>query len=561
MTRQSKPKGKKKPKAYKDQSELPKRASLNTRIANKLTKKKANSTLGSYRSGWRSMWQVAGKKLKKLKIKEPGKYDPKNHHKGEMWGWPFEMTLSNHKVKQIMFEVIDTNKLTLGELKHVRRSMGYAWQLYTKKTQDQEDDKNWPCMSRVWKTIDHEALPKPKNKKKTVVKPMPDQLEVAFKKQWTPEHDLNLGEFVQGTVAAYDTFIWGCRSFEDHQRIKKSRKHVIKPSEGYISTEYKGGRCKSPGFPRSWKKYTVCMCPERKHTSPVPHFKDTLHKKTGLPTHGVQWCTTCPVACLEYIWSYEKAKGKTYANASKKNGKFGSQQADDIPTRAINWLHSQGIEGNFSHGSGRKTLGAWCNKYNIEYRDSFQIHQDLPKTWKTHYQSGMPKEDPTFKDRDQSKDPDTCMVAVRKLAMNWEVGKKVQLKMDRRETLEYYMMRKMGFGKLADDIVIGKIRHTGADDDLPPKVEVDPVKIEPSEIVPAKRKRKRPVVKEESYDSDFVERPPEPKRKKRKKAKPAPEPKPKPKPTPKPKSTKPKPKPKRKRSRSKRRPSKKRRRT
>ena len=58
--------------------------------------------------------------------------------------------------------------------------------------------------------IEHEDLPKSTKKKKVVVKPMPDQLEVAFKKQWTPEHELNLGEFVQGTVAAYDTFIWGC---------------------------------------------------------------------------------------------------------------------------------------------------------------------------------------------------------------------------------------------------------------------------------------------------------------------------------------------------------------
>ena len=168
MTKQSKPK-KRKRKSYKDQSELPPRASLNTRIANKLTKKKADSTLGSYRSGFRSMWQVARKKLKKLKVKEPGTYDPKNPHKGEMWGWPFEMPLTNQKVKAIMFEVIDSNRLTLAELKHVRRSMGYAWQLYTKKSQDQEDDKNWPCMRRCWKMIDHEDLPKTTKKKKVVL--------------------------------------------------------------------------------------------------------------------------------------------------------------------------------------------------------------------------------------------------------------------------------------------------------------------------------------------------------------------------------------------------------
>ena len=109
MTKQSK--SKKKGKSYKDQSEMPKRASLNTRIANKLTKKKADSTLGSYRSGFRSMWQVARQKLKKLKIKEPGTYDPKNPHKGEMWGWPFEMNLTNNKVTQIMYAVRENSNM------------------------------------------------------------------------------------------------------------------------------------------------------------------------------------------------------------------------------------------------------------------------------------------------------------------------------------------------------------------------------------------------------------------------------------------------------------------
>jgi hypothetical protein len=559
MTKQSRSKSKgkkKKPKAYKDQAVLPKRASLNTRFANKTNKKLSNDTHSSYRAGFRRMWEVAKKTMKKCGVREPGSYDPKNCHKGEMWGWPFEMNLTNPKVKRIMFDVIDSNKLTLGQLKHVRRSMSYAWKLNPNKTQDQEDEKNWPCMSRVWKTIDYDELPKTVKKKKIVIMPKPDQLERAFKKQWTPNHELNLGEFVQGTVAAYDTFIWGCRSIEDHDRIKKSRKHVIKRAEGYIKTEYKGGRCKSPGFPRAWSKYTICMCPQRKHKSPKSHFKDTVDKKTGKPSHGVPWCTTCPVACLEYVWSHKKAKGKTYANAGKKNGKFNSQQADDIPTRAINWLHTQGIKGEFTHGSGRKALGLLCKEYNIAYRDSFQVHQDLPKTWKDHYQPGMPKHDPTFKDRDQSKDPDTCMVAVRSIVMNWGVGRKMQVKMDRKETLNYYMFRKMGFAKMADDIMSGKIRHTGADEDLPPKVELpDSMKSEDSDseeeqkMQPTpKRKRKRSIVKEEPSDSDFVERPEPPKKRrkrskpkapkpkaktKKRKRKPEPKPKPKPKPTPK----------------------------
>ena len=58
MTKQSRSKSKgkkKKPRAYKDQSVLPKRASLNTRIANKTNKKLSNDTHSSYRNGFRRM--------------------------------------------------------------------------------------------------------------------------------------------------------------------------------------------------------------------------------------------------------------------------------------------------------------------------------------------------------------------------------------------------------------------------------------------------------------------------------------------------------------------------
>ena len=167
-----------------------------------------------------------------------------------------------------------------------------------------------------------------------------------------------------------------------------------------------------------------------------------------------------------------------------------------------------------------------CTEHNIEYSDSFQIHQDLPKTWKDHYQPGMPKHDPTFTDRNQSKDPDTCMVAVRSMAANWGLGHKFKRKLSMRETLDYHLLSKIGHGKLADDIVSGRIRTT--DTDLPPKVELpDPVKDEEEEhkMQPTPRKRKRSVVKEESSDSDFALRP-EP-RKKRKRSKPKPKPKPK----------------------------------
>ena len=80
MTKQSrsKMKGKKKSKALKDKAVLPPRASLNTRMMNKENKKLSSDTHSSYRAGWRSMWEVAKKTMRRCGVKEPGSYDPEN---------------------------------------------------------------------------------------------------------------------------------------------------------------------------------------------------------------------------------------------------------------------------------------------------------------------------------------------------------------------------------------------------------------------------------------------------------------------------------------------------
>ena len=541
----------------KSKAELPPYASMNTRIQHKLNNNAANSTLKVYRMGWRYMWGVAAKTMRKCGVKKPGTFDKKNCHGGEMWGWPHEMNLTNARARKIMFAVIESNKLNLDKLKIVRKSLGYAWKMHSGKTRDQLDDKNWPCMARIWKTIDPFSLPGKTRIKPPMRIPTVNEMETAFKTPWKADHPWPLGKFCQGTIAAYDTFIWGCRSFEDHDRIKRSMKHVVRPSEGYIATAYKGGRCKTPGFPRAWTKYTVCMCPGKKHRSPPPLFKDTV--VDGEPKQGVNWCTTCPVACLEYIWTHDKAKGRTYSKCHK-DGAFGVKNEGDIPKLAIEWMCLQGVcnkDDPYSHESGRKALAEWCSEYEVEYRHSFQIHADLPQTWKDNYQFNM--ERTTFKDRNQSKDPKTCMVALRTLTNNWKLGprkKSNSYGMSRKERFEYHLLRERN-PVLADRIKMNLPSESDSDSDLPPKVEVkreeEEQKMQPT---PRRAKRKRSVVKEEPYDPEFFLRPPAPKRRKRKPApKPKPEPKKRKKPTPKPKpkqkkrnpAPKPKPKPKKRR--------------
>ena len=203
-----------------------------------------------------------------------------------------------------------------------------------------------------------------------------------------------------------------------------------------------------------------------------------------------------------------------------KDGKFGVKNEGDIPKLAIEWMCEQGVcnkDDPYSHESGRKALAEWCAEYEIEYRHSFQIHADLPQTWKDNYQFNM--ERTTFKDRNQSKDSKTCMVALRMLTNNWKLGprkKSNSYGMTRKERFEYHLLRAQN-PELAERVKMGLPSESDSDSDLPPKVEIDP---------PAKRKRKRSVVKEEPEDDEFFLRPQPPKRKKRK---PKPKPKPKPK--------------------------------
>ena len=118
-----------KPRSLKAKAELPPYASMNTKIQHRLNTNAANTSLSVYRMGWRYMWKVAKKTMKKCKVKEPGEYDKKNCHKGEMWGWPLEMNLTNTRARNIMFAVIESNKLNFDKLKTVRKSLGYAWNM------------------------------------------------------------------------------------------------------------------------------------------------------------------------------------------------------------------------------------------------------------------------------------------------------------------------------------------------------------------------------------------------------------------------------------------------
>jgi hypothetical protein len=120
---------------------------------------------------------------------------------------------------------------------------------------------------------------------------------------------------------------------------------------------------------------------------------------------------------------------------------------------ARKWLDLQGANPDkllFDSNSGRKALGKWCDEFGIKYHESFEIHGDLWRTWKRHYQHGLQK-DPCFERRTQSLDPSECCAALRKFARAIGRGRTVredpkQFDMDQIGKLLCANLRAMGKG-------------------------------------------------------------------------------------------------------------------
>ena len=391
-----------------------------------------------YREGVRLMWEAAPRAMTDAHIKPMGHYDLLNHNGGRIWGWPNECNMTDTKAKSILLKCIQSGKLTMNELKCVRKSLSYAYELVHK-----ESGLNWPCIPRVWKSIDMDLLHEPKKPLMPQVIPTPKQLKRAFTKQWTPDHSMSLVKNSCGTVAAFDSLILGGRNGKtgDIMRIKKSRTHGFDLKRGFMWTEMEGGRCKlPPGEFREWKAYRVCLCPGGKHVSPPRDFYKTIDRQ-GNPQGPVTWHTCCPIACIQFKWQWKAARNRVYAKCSK-TGRCGKQQDDDIMRLAIDWMVAQGQcpeNERYCHNSGRKATGAWMSKLQIPYEEGHQIHQDHPDTWRRKYQPDLPRTD--YETRTQSEDPKICCAALRTLSNWFGVGVQRKPQLDRVERFMYHLLK------------------------------------------------------------------------------------------------------------------------
>ena len=402
------------------------------------------------------MWEVAPKEMKKHKIRPPGSYDPSNCHNGVMWGWPRECNMTDNKAKRIIYECYTSGKLTWNQLKNIRKTLSYACELCGGNAK-----KNWPSLKGLFKdTFDPKTLLPGKVTNSTKPKKIPTakQLKRAFTKQWSPRTKMPFMKWVVGYVAAYDWAVFGLRSKEGMRRVKLASRHVINVRERWQASQFYGGRCKLAGTKkgtRPWWCYRVCLCPGQKHISPPEGFGHHINKR-GNPTVQVRWNTACPIACLEFYTSLLDPKEYRCYPKWLDSGRFGKKSIGDPVERALWWFEAQGelpVEGRFSTNAGRYALARWCEKLNISYAESFEIHGDLYTTWASHYEDYVPKDE--HKRRTQSSNPDTATKALGRFA-NWlGRGKRVKPRLSRLERFHFHDMVYRGQAKLAHRLAHG----------------------------------------------------------------------------------------------------------
>ena len=168
--------------------------------------------------------------------------------------------MTNLKAGKILLAMHNTNQLSLPMMKGVRKALAYSCQLMGKTTPKQ---KNWKEVGRVWEVIDASKHPNYMHNAATstlpTMIPTPGQLKKAFSRKWNPEtNKLTFVQHVLGRRMAYDLSGLGNRSNEDIDRLKKSRTHEICREQGWMYTQYEGGRAKLAGEKKGGRGWRCC---------------------------------------------------------------------------------------------------------------------------------------------------------------------------------------------------------------------------------------------------------------------------------------------------------------
>ena len=412
------------------------------------------------RYGFRLMWQEVPSVMKRFKVGAIDSFNPKNGHGGVCWGLPKECSLTNGQARTIMWEIWSKRSLTFPMMKAVRKSLAYAYELIGGPVLSNKTKPNFPGANEIWKLVTPEQLPESCTTTIPQNIPTPAELKVAFTREWSTNHPWCLMRWLQGLVQAHDLFIFGLRSREDIDRVKKSSHHKYNWKNGWMCTSFVGGRAKLCGAKRNtrpWKVWRRCHCPGNKHIRPPAKFFECIGKD-GNPSVPVKWCSCCPLAAMELIWQFQ---GKKPSQGPKRtygkwldSGRYGLSNTWDVAIMAIDWMVSQGAcseDDRYDTNSGRKSLARWCEKLLIPYPESFHLHGDLYVVWAEHYETDVARYI-NFKRREQSLDPKTATVALKKLANFFGRGKKVKVKLTQRKRYLHALLLGQGQVEKADRI-------------------------------------------------------------------------------------------------------------
>jgi len=364
------------PKSFLEKAKKPKGAGLVQRREFRQNENVTKWTRYAYRAGFNTMWKHAGTYMKRRGIKRPGEFRKTNQHGGRLWACRKECNMTDKAAGEIIERCYDSKKVTRDQLEQVRHSLSYSYYLKTGIGGD-----NWPEVKAQWRSFHLAGLPKPKRSVKPTRIPTPLNLREAFRKQWKPNGELTLAEFMVGVLACWDFNVFGLRPNVDMKKVKDSRIHELVTNEGYGKTKMVDGRSKlhlHKRGTREWWVFRCCTC-KGKHKSPTA--RQMRLDKEGNPKCKPTWNTVCPISAMEFLQHHQGDEFRAYPKWCKE-GRYAYENVGDVATYANEWLNVQGQYADdngspFSRNSGRKSLARWLDHLGVSYLESLHIHGDL----------------------------------------------------------------------------------------------------------------------------------------------------------------------------------------
>ena len=138
------------PQSWQANKRVYKRAGWEAKLREDLDKAKSKKAMESYRYGYTLMWNTAPEEMRKHGMRAIGSFDKRNGHNGHMYGWKRECNMTDNKAKRILRACYKKGVLSLDQMKTVRKSLAYAWQL---RGNDDGVHINWPSIARTWKVV------------------------------------------------------------------------------------------------------------------------------------------------------------------------------------------------------------------------------------------------------------------------------------------------------------------------------------------------------------------------------------------------------------------------